>query len=75
MKIPPVKRMMNQYFDHWRMAIKMKKLMRYHLNKCNNQVMPIKCDLMQAFRKWKNSDFIFQNYLDRTDKLSLQVKN
>ena len=36
MKVPPAKRMMNQYFDHWRMAIKMKKLMRYHLNKCNN---------------------------------------
>ena len=43
-------------WQHWRMWIKVKRLMKYHLRKCNHQLQPIKADLMWAFDKWKRSD-------------------
>ena len=43
-------------FDHLKMAVTMRKVLRYWLTFSNNRVQHVKCDLQEAFRKWANGD-------------------
>jgi hypothetical protein len=43
-------------FDHWKMMIAFRKLMRYWLVVCNNRVQWVKADMHFAFNKWRYSD-------------------
>lgn len=40
-------------FDRWRMYIKIKKLVRYHLRIIENKLAPVRADLQIAFARWK----------------------
>jgi hypothetical protein len=49
--VTPVK-----YFDHWKMWVRIRKLLRYHLNLANDSVQYMRADLRWAFEKWRRCD-------------------
>jgi hypothetical protein len=52
----PKMKLMIKAFDHFAMAIKMRKILRYWLNFSNNRVQHVKADMQEAFRKWALGD-------------------
>ena len=62
-------------FDHFAMAIKMRKILRYWLNFSNNRVQHVKADMQEAFRKWALGDSSQAIALDRKPLAYLQMKN
>jgi hypothetical protein len=58
---------MQRCFDQWVFWIKVKRIMKYHLRFCNNQIAPVKCDIRWAFDKWRQGDVNFGANLDRKD--------
>ena len=72
---PKENKVMQRCFDHWRFWLKVKRVMKYHLRFCNNQVQPVKCDIRWAFDKWKNGDLNNVSHLNRMDYNRLQLKN
>lgn len=66
---------MARCFDHWVMWLKVKRLMKYHLNFANASVQAVKCDIRWAFEKWKKADANFANYLSKMDNQTLQQMN
>ena len=71
----PKKRLMIKAFDHLRMAIKMRKVLRYYLNFSNNRVQHVKADMQDAFRKWALGDSSQAIGLDRKDIEYLRQRN
>lgn len=61
----PEKRLMIKAFDHLKMAIQIRKMLRYYLNFCNNRVTHVKADVQDAFRKWATGDNSKAIQLDR----------
>jgi hypothetical protein len=51
--------------EHWKMWLGVKKLFRYHLQKANDSIQPIKCDMRWAFDHWRRADGAMAGYLDR----------
>ena len=71
---PKSDRVMQRCFDHWVFWLKVKRVMKYHLRFCNNQIAPVKCDIRWAFDKWRKGDVNFAANLDRKDYKYLKVK-
>ena len=72
---PKENKVMQRCFDHWVFWLKVKRVMKYHLRFCNNQVQPVKCDIRWAFDKWKRGDVNNAAQLSRKDYNWLQLKN
>jgi hypothetical protein len=64
---PKENKVMQRCFDHWVFWLKVKRVMKYHLRFCNNQVQPVKCDIRWAFDKWKRGDVNNAAALGRKD--------
>lgn len=62
-------------FDHLKMAIVMRKVLRYWLNFSNNRVEHIKADMQDAFRRWANGDSNKAIALDKKPLWYLQSLN
>jgi len=73
--LDPKRKLMIKAFDHFAMAIKMRKILRYWLNFSNNRVQHVKADMQEAFRKWALGDSSQAIALDRKPLAYLQMKN
>lgn len=67
LQLPKSNRVVQRCFDHWVFWLKVRKVMRYHLRFCNNQVRPVRCDIRWAFDRWKRGDVNFAKKLDTYD--------
>jgi len=61
--------------NQWKMWIKIKKLFKYHIQKANDSVTPVKCDISWAFSQWKKADSSMARYLDRHDFKTIKGMN
>jgi len=75
LQLPKQDRVLQRCFDHWVFWLKVRKVMKYHLRFCNNQVQPVRCDIRWAFDKWKRGDVNFAAKLDTYDYEELQEMN
>jgi hypothetical protein len=57
------------------MWIKIKKLFRYHIQKANDSVKPVQCDMRWAFDHWKKAEGAMARYLDRHDFKTIKSMN
>ena len=73
--LDPKKRLLIKIFDHFRMAVKIRKILRYWVNFSNNRVQWVKADMQEAFRKWAQGDSQRAMDLDRKNYAYLQEKN
>lgn len=51
------KDILSRLFDRWRMFIKLRKLVKFLLNKITNHLSPKKADMSLAFRRWHQAVF------------------
>lgn len=49
----PDSKLVIKVFDHWKMVIAFRKVMRHWLIFSNNRVQWVKADMMEAFSKWR----------------------
>lgn len=73
--LDPKKRLLIKIFDHFKMAVKIRKILRYWVNFSNNRVQWVKADMQEAFRKWAQGDSQRAMDLDRKNYAYLQEKN
>lgn len=52
----PDSKLLIKVFDHWKMIIALRKIMRHWLIFSNNRVQWVKADMMEAFSKWRQGD-------------------
>lgn len=71
----PNKRLLIKAFDHLKMAIQIRKMLRYYLTFCNNRVTHVKADVQDAFRKWACGDNLKAIQLDRLPFEDLELRN
>lgn len=68
-------RLLQKAFDHLRLMVKFRKLMKYQLGVCNNRVQYMKADLQQAFNKWRQSDTLRAASLNKIPRKELMAWN
>jgi hypothetical protein len=61
--------------ENWKMWIKIKKLFRYHIQKGNDSITPVKCDIRWAFEHWKRADGAMARFLDRHNFKTIKSMN
>ena len=61
--------------DHWKMIIKLRKLMKYWLIVGNNRTQWVKADMQDAFHKWRLGDSKRAQAFDMKPLKYLQLKN
>ena len=62
-------------FDHWKMAIACRKMMRYQLAYSSNRVSFGKADMQEAFIRWRDGDARISGALDRQPREYLLCQN
>jgi len=61
------KRVMARCLDHWVIWLKVRKIMKHYLKLCNSSVQYVKCDMQNAFDKWKKQDAIQKGMYESKD--------
>ena len=65
--LDPEQRLLIKASDHLKMAVEMRKILRYWINFSNNRVQWVRADMQEAFRRWANNDIARAIQLDRDD--------
>lgn len=71
----PGSKLIIKAFDHWKMMIALRKIMRHWLNYSNNRVQFGKADMQEAFSRWRTGDVRMAIALDRQPREYLVRQN